>query len=181
MKHILAFMLLAACGSDPVSFSAPVGINLKAKSGDVNQTTITESKSITSEQSNPFGAFVNDAQRKLGRDPVRIEVDSLSLTLGAQSTGVTTLQEVFTGQVDVSMLMNDTNNTYVIGSVTNPNGVGPVDVDISLDGRTIAPQDFTKYLNGSFSVVARGPAAATFAGKGAEANLQLTFTYAAFD
>ena len=181
MKHIVAFMLLAACSSDPVGYSAPVGINLKAKSGDVNQNAITESKSITSETSNPYGAFVNDAQRRLGRDPTRIEVDTLTLTLGGQSTGVTTLQEVFTGEVDVSMVMNDTNNTYVIGSVMNPNGVGPVDVDISLDGRTIAPQDFAKYLTGSFAVVARGPAATTFASKGAEANIQLTFTYAAFD
>ncbi len=181
MKHSLAFLLLAACGSDPVSFSAPVGINLKAKSGDVNQTTITESKSITTEQSNPFGTFVNNARAKLGHDPVRIEVDTLTLTLGAQSTGVTTLDEVFAGQVDVSMIMNDTNNTYVIGSITNPAGVGPDDIDIALDGHSIAPQDFAKYLNGSFSVVARGPAAATFATKGAEANLQLTFTYAAFD
>lgn len=181
MKHIVAFMLLAACGSDPVSFSEPVGINLKAKSGDVNQTTITESKSITSEQSNPYGKFVNDARAKLGHDPKRIEVEGLTLTLGADSTNVTLLQEVFAGAVDVSMIMNDTNNTYVIGHVNNPTGVGPVDVDITLDGSTIAAQDFTKYLGGSFSVVARGAAATTFATKGAEASLQLTFTYAAFN
>lgn len=183
MKHLVSFAVLgvAACGSDPVSYSAPVGITLKAKSSDVTGAAITEDKGITTETSNPYGAFVNDARTKLGRDPLRIEVDRLTLTLGAQSTGVTMLDEVFTGAVDVSMIMNDTNNTYVIGSVANPHGTGPVDVDVSLDGHSIAPQDFAKYLGGSFKVVARGSAAAGFASKGAEATLQLTFTYAAFD
>jgi len=189
MKHLVILNVLgavlgvAACGSDPVSYSVPVGITLKAKSADVSGTTITEDKAITTETSNPYGAFVNDARTKLGRDPTRIEVDRLTLTLGADSTGVTALDQVFTGPVDVSMIMNDTNNTYVIGSVDSPRGPGPVDVEVSLDGHMIAtvPQDFTRYLSGSFKVVARGSAAADFASKGAEATLQLTFTYAAFE
>ena len=187
MRHTILFALLlpllavAACSDDPVSYSAPVGITLKAKSGDVSGTTITEDKSITTETSNPYGAFVNDARVKLGHDPLRIEVDRLTLTLGAQSTGVARLEDVFTALVDVSMIMNDTNNTYVIGAVTSPIGPGPVELDVSLDGRTISPQDFVKYLGGSFKVVARGTAATGFSAKGAEATLQLTFTYAAFD
>lgn len=183
MKHLVSLGLLAvaACGSDPVSYSAPVGITLKAKSGDVTGTTITEDKAITTETSNPYGTFVTDARTTLGRDPQRIEVDHLTLTLGAQSTGVIALDEVFTGPVDVSMIMNDTGNTYVIGSVTDPRGTGPVDVTVTLDGASVAPQDFTRYLTGSFKVVARGSAAAMFASKGAEATLQLTFTYAAFE
>jgi hypothetical protein len=36
-------------------------------------------------------------------------------------------------------------------------------------------------LTGSFKVVIRGPAALTFGNGGAEANLQLTFTFAAFE
>lgn len=185
MKHLAAFALLAvaACGDDPVSYSAPVGITLKVKSSDVTGTgtAITEDKAITTETGNPYGAFVNGARAQLGHDPVRIEVDGLTLTLGAQSTGVVKLDEVFTGPVDVSMIMNDTNNTYVIGSIDSPSGPGPVDVGISLDGRSIAPQDFTKYLGGSFKVVARGSSATGFSSKTAEAILQLTFTYAAFD
>src|ERR1043165_6952579 len=111
MKHVaFALLALTACSDDPVSYSAPVGITLKAKSGDVSGTTITEDKSITTETSNPYGAFVNDARAKLGHDPLRIEVDRLTLTLGAQSTGVARLEDVFTALVDVSMIMNDTNN-----------------------------------------------------------------------
>ena len=41
--------------------------------------------------------------------------------------------------------------------------------------------DYEKLVAGSFKVVIRGTAATAFAAKGAEANLQLTFTFAAFE
>jgi hypothetical protein len=181
MKHLLALVILvAACGDDPVSYSAPVGINLKAKSGDVANTAISEDKAITTESGNPYGAFVNDAMAKLGHAPSRIEIDQATLLLGAQSTNVTRLEEVFTGVVDVAFVMNDTDNTYEVGTVSNPMGTGPVELAIALDGADMAAQDFAKYLGGSFKVVARGTAAPGFAAKGAEATLQVTFTFAAF-
>jgi 5-hydroxyisourate hydrolase-like protein (transthyretin family) len=183
MKTLVAIvpLLFAACSDDPVSFSAPVGINLKVKSGDVANTAISEDKAITTETGNPYSAFVSDATTKLGHAPGRIEIDRVTLQLGAQSTNVTRLEDVFTGVVDVSFLMNDTNNTYEVGTLTSPGGVGPDDVAISLAGGDMAPQDFTKYLVGSFKVVARGTAAPGFASNGAEASLQLTFTFAAFN
>jgi hypothetical protein len=183
MRILVALVpvLVAACASDPVSFSAPVGINLKAKSGDVATTAISEDKAITTESGNPYGAFVSDATTKLGRAPGRIEVGRVTLLLGAQSTNVTRLEDVFTGVVDIAFVMNDTDNTYEVGTVTNPTGVGPVDLAIALSGSDMAPQDFTKYLGGSFKVVARGTAATGFASKNAEAALQLTFTFAAFE
>jgi len=182
MKLVLPILLaLTACGADPVSYSAPVGINLKVKSGDVSNNAISDQKGITTESGNPYGAFVSDAQRKLGRDPGRIEVDQLTLTLGAQSTGVTSLAEVYSQDVDVAFITNDTNNTYDVGHATSPTGVGPVALAMSFTSPSVSTADFAKMLTGSFSVVIRGPAAATFATKGAEANLQLTFTFAAFD
>lgn len=185
MMKLLAFsvLALAACGgSDPVSYSAPVGINLKAKSGDVSPTNnvLSDDKGITTESGNPYGAFVAGAQTKIGAPPSRIEIDKLTLTLGAQSSGVTDLNQVYTGDVDVAFITNDTNNTYDAGHVMNPTGVGPVDVDVSFDSGAVSDADYAKLLGGSFKVVLRGPAAATFAGKGAEADLQLTFTFAAF-
>lgn len=174
-------IMLAACGDDPVSYSAPVGINLKAKSGDVMNNAISDQKGITTESGNPYGAFVNDTRRKLGKDPSRIELDQLTLTLGAQSTGVTALDEVYTGDVDVAFIMNDTNNTYDVGHVIDPRGVGPVDVSVVFDSAAVGDADFVKLVGGSFGVVIRGPAATTFVSKGAEANLQLTFTFAAFE
>lgn len=183
MKHspILLLVLLVACGDNPVSYSAPVGINLKAKSGDVSNNAISDEKGITTESSNPYGAFVADAQAKLGGNPASIDVDALTLTLGGQSTGVTNLNEVYTGDVDVVFVMNDTNNTYDVGHVMNPAGAGPVGVDVSFDAAAVSDVDYDKMLGGSFKVVIRGPAAADFQSKGAEANLQLTFTFAAFE
>jgi hypothetical protein len=177
----LAFALLAACSSDPVSFSAPVGIELKAKSGDVAQSVVTEQKGITTESGNPYGAFVNDATGKLGRAPSRIDIDSLTLTLGAQSTGFSTLDEVVTGDVDIAFLVNDTNDTLDAAHVTAPSGAGPDDMDPSFDFTAASPADQIKLLNGSFQVVLRAPAAPTFTGKGATASLQATFTFTAFD
>ena len=177
----LLALTLAACGADPISYSTPVGIQLKAKSSDVTNSTITDDKAITTESGNPYGKFVTDAQTKLGKSPTRIEIDALTMTLGAQSTGVTALDQVFTGDVDVALITNDTNNTYDVGHVMNPTGVGPVDVGVVFSSAAVSPADYVKILGGSFKVVARGPAAAGFSTKGAEVNLQLTFTFAAFE
>jgi hypothetical protein len=177
----LALLALAACGDDPVSYSAPVGINLKAKSGDVLNNAISNEKGITTESGNPYSAFVNDAHTELGKDPARIEIDKLTLTLGAQSIGVTALDEVYTGDVDVAFITNDTNNTYDVGHVVNPTGVGPVDVDVVFQSDDVSPADYVKILSGSFKVVIRGSAAANFSTKGAEASLDLTFRFAAFE
>ena len=172
---------LAACGSDPVSVSSPVGITLKVQSGDVTNSAISDDKAITTESGNPYGAFISDAQRKLGRDPARIEVDKLTLTLGAQSTNVTALDQVYTGDVDVALITNDTNSTYDIGHVQSPTGAGPVGLSVSFVSQDMVPADFTKLVAGSFKVVIRGPAATMFAGKGASADLQLMFTFSAFE
>lgn len=178
----LLLVLLTACGSDPVQYSAPVGIELKAKSGDVSGSVVSEQKDITTETGNPYGAFVKSSMDKLnGRNPSRIEIDQLTLTLGAQSTGVATLDQVLTGDVDIAFLVNDSNNTYDAGHVMNPTGVGPVGVDPNFDWSRVALADQTKMLNGSFKVVLRGPAAVGFVGKGANASLQMMFTFTSFE
>lgn len=186
MAHLIRFTvvavaLLAACGDDPVSYSAPVAINLKAESGAVNGTVISDEKGITTESGNPYGAFVSDARSQLGGDPGRVEIDELALSLGAGSTGVTALDQVYTGDVEVLFLVGDTNNTYPVGRVENPAGSGPVGVDILLESDQIGEQDWDKYLSGGFKVVIRGTAAADFATKGAKADIQLAFTFAAFE
>jgi hypothetical protein len=109
-------LLLAACGDDPLRYSEPVGINLKAKSADTVGGVVSDEKGISTESTNPYGKFVADARVQLGgKDPAEIALEELTLTLGAGSTGVTRLGEVFTGQVDVLFVMNDTNNTAIAG------------------------------------------------------------------
>lgn len=174
-------LVLAACGSDPVTYSAPVGIELKVKAGDVTNTSVTETKDITTESGNPYGAFVSDAMTKLGgKDPSSIEIEGLALTLGAQATGVTTIDQIVTGDVDVAFLVNNSNATYDAGRVTDPTGIGPVAMDPTFDWSAVAAADQPAMLNGSFKVVLRGPAAASFSASGAEATLETKFTFTAF-
>jgi hypothetical protein len=181
MRFGYCLIVLSACGSDPVSFSMPVGIALKATSSDVSNSVLSDDKAITTESANPYGMFVSDARTRLGKDPSRIEIDKLTLILGAQSTRVVALDEIYAGDVDVAFIMNDTNATYDVGHATNPSGVGPVDVHVTFESAGMAAADFAKLLGGSFKVVLRGLAATQFAAKGAEADLQLTFTFAAFE
>jgi hypothetical protein len=205
----LPILVLAACGDDPVQFSEPVGIELKAKSGDVVNSTVDANKGITTESGNPYGAFVTEAKAKLGKDPSSIEVDKVTLTLskfvadamaklggaqpssievdkvtltlGAQSTNVSALEQVVTGDVYVQFLTNDTNNTFVVAHFASPTGPGPVEGHTSFDWSQVGTPDVDKMLGGSFKVVLRGPAATGFETKGAEASLQLTFTFTAFE
>lgn len=174
--------LLVACGDDePLSYSAPVGINLKAKSGDVKSGVINDEKEITTESGNPYGAFVKDARIRLGgRDPARIEIASLTLLLGGQTKGVADLQEVFSGKVEVFFLMKDTNNSVPVGDVTDPVGSGPVSLGITFNSAGLSPADWSKLVAGNFKVVIRGNTAAGFDKAGADADLQLTFVFQAF-
>ena len=186
MKRTLSFLavllVLAGCG-DPVSFSAPVGINLKTKASDAKEGVVSADKGISTESGNPYGTFINDARAELdGKDPARIEISSLTLLLGGQSSGVTALEQVFNGQVDVFFVMNDTDNSYPVGNIKNPTGSGPVELDVTFDSDTITGEDRTKLLGGAFKATLRGPAATSFAPpSSAEANLQLTFTFEAYD
>jgi hypothetical protein len=173
----------AACSDDPISYSAPVGINLKAKSADTQNGVVTDEKGINTESGNPYGAFISAARLELGRDPGVIDVDRVELFLGASSTGVTTLGEVFTGDVDILFEMNDTNNSYPVASATvaATTSAGPFALAVTFPADEIPDTDFAKLLAGSFKVITRGPAAAAFTTKGADADIQATLTFAAFE
>ena len=142
---------------------------------------LTPEKGITTESGNPYGKFISDAQAKLGHDPSLIELEKVTITLGAQSTNVTGLEQVMTGDVYVSFLTNDTNNTFVAAHFGSPTGLGPFEGHSSFDWNAIGEPDVAKMLGGSFKVVLNAPAATEFSTKGAEAVLQLTFTFSAFE
>ena len=179
LTSILSFSLLgSACG--PVTASAPVGINLEVKAED-GRATLDEGKGITTENGNPYGAFISNAKKVLGRDPSRVEVDSVTLFLGGKSSGVTGLEQVFGGRADVLFLMNDTNNSYPAAHLDAPSGAGPVAMGVDWNGGAVTGADYTRLLGGSFKVVIRGPAAAGFQKKGPVADLQATFTFTAFE
>jgi hypothetical protein len=182
-SFVLAFAsTLVACSDDPVSYSAPVAINLKAKSADTTGGVVSDDKGITTESGNPYGAFVSAAMDELGgREPSTIGVDSAEVFLGANSVGVTSLGEIFVGPMEVLFEMNDTANSYPVGTATivAATGAGPVPIDLTFEG--VSAVDHAKLLGGSFKVIVRGPSAPEFETKGADADLQVTFTFAAFE
>src|SRR5258705_1805181 len=122
---LLVALLSVACGS--VADSTPVGINLKAKSTDVRAEVINDEKGISTESGNPYKVFMDTARARLaGRDPSKIKITKMTLTLGAGTTGVVALNEVFAGNVDVQFIVDDTNNSFPVGTFSNPAGGGPV-------------------------------------------------------
>lgn len=184
MKPLIALSALsfAACTDDAVSYSDDVGITLKAKSSDVVNGVVVDEKAINTETGNPYGAFISDARSTLRANPGAIEVERVELALGAGSTGVLALGDVFADDVEVLFQINDTGTTYVIASDTiTPGLIGPQELAVSFTSDIVDPIDYAKMLNGSFKVITRGRAAPGFDGKSATANLQVTFNFAAFE
>jgi hypothetical protein len=174
--------LASACGSsDPVSYSAPVGISLDAKSGDVVAGQVQADKNISTETGNPYGAFVNAAEKALGHAPSRIVVTGATLTLSPSgSTLVTALDQVFTGTVRLSFEPNGSSNSYLVASVASPAGTGPVPMAVTFDSSTMTAADYADLVGGAFKVALDGPAAAGFGARGATADMTATFTFEAY-
>ena len=81
-------------------------------------------------------------------------------------------------------IMNDSNNEFPVAHATidaGTDGRGPVTMDVDFDSTTILNDDWSRLMTGSFSVALAGLAGPGFDTKGADAALQLTFTFAAFE
>ena len=183
-KQVLVAIFICGCGSDPVSYSAPISLNDKLQSGDVElDGTMSFEKGITTESGNPWGVFIADTQEALGGNPGDMELTSLVLLLTTDSVNVLALNEVFDGTVDVQFNMNDTNNFYDVGSgIINADTVGrELALDPSFDYSSMGPVDIEKLMSGSFKVVLAGPAEADFASIDADADFQLTLTFTSFE
>jgi hypothetical protein len=178
---ILLAVLATACGTtDPVTYSAPVGISLDVKSGDAAGGPIRVDKNITTESGNPYGAFVNAAVKALGGSPSRIGVASATLALEPSSIGVTALEQVFTGTVWLSFEPNGTSTLYPAASVALPTGAGPVPMQVSFDSTSMTPADYAALVGGNFKVVLIGTPAAGFGSATATARLQAALTFVAY-
>jgi hypothetical protein len=180
LSILSAAVLLASCGSDPVSYFAPVGISLDAKSADVTAGQVSADKNITTESGNPYGAFVNAAVKALGGSPSRIGVASATLALEPSSIGVTALEQVFTGTVWLSFEPNGTSTLYPAASVALPTGAGPVPMQVSFDSTSMTPADYAALVGGNFKVVLIGTPAAGFGSATATARLQAALTFVAY-
>lgn len=181
----MPLLVLAACGDDPINYSDQVVLNLKGDADKVNVSTnvLTDEKNITTESGNPYGAFVNDARGALGHDPSRIEVESVSLLLGAASE-VASLGAVWDGQVDVLFVMDTSENSYPVASAIVDEEVtdgGPAELEVTFDPDTVSDVDLAKFIAGSFKVVLRGTVQQSFADSTAKTEQQVSLTFAAYE
>jgi hypothetical protein len=181
----MSWTLIVGCSDDdPVNYSAPVGIELKAEADKVVSGALSEDKTITTESGNPYGAFIAGAQDALGGDdPSDIDVESVTVALAADSDGVVGLGEVFDGTFEVLFQMNDTDDTFAVaaGPIGADDDGGPIELDVDYDSESVSEANYDKLLSGSFKVVYRAPVQASFAGSGSKANLQVTFTFVAYE
>lgn len=179
---VVVSLLASACGSSaPVTYSAPVGISLDAKSSDVVAGQVQADKNISTENGNPYGAFVNAAEKALGHAPSRIVVTGATLTLSLSgSTLVTALDQVFAGTVRLSFEPNGSSNSYPVASVASPAGTGPVQMAVTFDSSSMTAADYSDLVGGAFKVALEGPAASGFGAGGATADMTGTFTFEAY-
>lgn len=145
-------------GANTVNYSGPVTINVdKFKDGDVRNEAFDSDRSVSTESGNPYGAFQQQARAVLGRPPAAVVVDRVTLTLGADARGVTAFEQFLGGPLTLYLASSQT--TVNVGTVAQPRGAGPVEVQITATRDTLAPiqNDLTQ---GSFKVGIRVPAAA---------------------
>lgn len=177
-------LVAAACGKkkqhDPVNYSAPVGITLNVKSGDVVAGVIDENKNINTESGNPFGAFVNSAKAALGgHDPSSVALESLTLSITSNGTGVTSLAQLFTGPVTISFQMNGGTGLYPAATANNPTGTNAAFTEI-FDSTDLPDADYAQFLGGQFKVLLHGSAATAIQTTSFNVDLVSTFVFSAF-
>lgn len=154
--------LLMACGdpdaANTVNFSGPVSITIdKFKDGEVRNEAFDADKNVNTESGNPYGAFLQQARSALGRAPAAVLVERITLTLGRDSTGVTSFEQFLGGPLTVYLASSSA--TVNVGTVSQPAGAGPVEVAITATRDTLEPLR-ADLVNGSFKVGIRVPAAA---------------------
>lgn len=162
---LLALVMTSACGDgasgdgpNTVNFSGPVTINIdKFKDGDVRNNAFESDKSVSTESGNPYGMFLQSARAALGRAPAAVLLERVTLTLGGNSSGVTAFEQFFGGPLTVYLLSST--STVTVGTVAQPTGTGPIEVQITATRARLAPIN-NDLVQGSFKVGIRVPAAA---------------------
>lgn len=185
MKRLSVLFSLVAlglfgCGGGPISTSQPITLSNTSAAGDVVSGVLTWDKGINNDPGTPYANFIGAARQQLGgKDPSRLELTSASIFLGGQSQGVTALEQVFAGRVD--MLFEANGTSYPAAHADNVNGAGPAGFQVDLNWNAVAPADRTSLLNGDFKVVLRGEAVPSFANSTDKADLETTVAFKAYE
>jgi hypothetical protein len=178
---VLPLVGAAACGSELRSYEVPVDVHLQVKTKNKDEV-VTGEKAIRTELGDPFGVFIEDVRRKLGRDPATIDVNGAEVGLGAGSIGAVLLGEVFAGTVRVLFQLDETGSNYPVamGEVSASTPV-LLSLDASFDADVVPDADYVGFLGGGFKVSISGLAAPAASAKPVDVDLQLTLTFAALE
>ena len=170
---------MIGCEEDPVGAEDRIVIQLSGiKESDIVSGTVQKSKNVTTETSNPYGAFMQDARQTLGREPSRIAVTMVQITLAGDSRGVASLADLFNGTVEV-FLDADVGGTVPVARVSAPSGSGPIELEMVSDEASLAPI-LAALLATNFRVGIRGSTART-ATDDFDARIDVRIGFAAFE
>jgi hypothetical protein len=176
----VAALGLFGCGGGPISVSQPITLSKTSSSNDVVTGVLTWDRGVNNDTGSPFANFIGAARQQLeGKDPSRLELTSASLFLGGQSQGVTALEQVFSGRVD--MLLQTSHTSYAAAHLDQVSRAGPADFTVDFNWNAVAPADRSDLFNGNFDVVLRGEATTTFATTDSKADLQTTIGFQAYE
>lgn len=170
-----------ACGSEdePILVTDQIGIALNLKDDDVVAGVVEDRKNISTEQSNPYGRFLDAIVSRFGADPVEIRVDGVSIALQEAKDDVANLEDLFAGEVEVFLAPDDQAAGYVVGTLGSVSGRGPHAMDLGPDADQLRP--FAETLRGgSFRVGVRG-ATVTDPGRKFDVKLSVTLTFGAYE
>lgn len=161
---VVCLGLCAGCDTSTVSYSAPVNVTFKAKSKKNQLGRLFGEKAMDAEIGDPYGAFISEARARMGRDPSVIQIERAELVLTAASKGVTRLDEVLAGDMELVFSMNETNSTYAVGAgaLAASTLEGALPFGISFQSDDVPDLDYVKLLAGAFKVVAQGATAPGF-------------------
>ena len=114
----------------------------------------------------------------LGREPSRIAVTMVQITLAGDSRGVASLADLFNGTVEV-FLDADVGGTVPVARVSAPSGSGPIELEMVSDEASLAPI-LAALLATNFRVGIRGSTART-ATDDFDARIDVRIGFAAFE
>lgn len=127
LAFVGAGLLFTAAGCRPDAVVEAIEINVGLSDNDIdNQGVLASEKNISTEQGNPYGAFLGELKANFGDeefDNVFIQLDAATLTLEANGDAAhDDFSEVLSGKVDLVIVDETAGTETVIGSVTDPAG-----------------------------------------------------------
>lgn len=182
MKALLVLLVIPAIGcADPdhPDYLAKVELTMQARA-DADGKLVVAQRDISSQDGNPYLSFLMNARIRLEREPARIDIETIKMSLGNNAGGVANLGEVFRGHTE-ALLILDSSGAPTVAAQTE---VGEIALD-EITFTTDFPDDISgarlELLRaGGFPVSVRGEIAPGFAERGVAAPLTVAISFAAY-